>query len=133
MIPFTSLSKIDKGHFKILGLTPFGSKAFQAHGKIEKPSRTQVEFFVPLPPSLDPQFVKDTLFEIAKIHKIKRTDLRSKGTYDEFRDKNLTLKIYKYRQDGIPASFTLSERHWKAFVNTSSYKPLSGSEVARKE
>ncbi len=126
-IPFTSLSKIRQGHFKILGLTPFGTKAFEAEGNTNKPGDIQLQFHMKLPKALKESFIKDTIVKIQKLHHLKRSHLTSTATHDEFRDKTLTLKIYKYDQQGIPVSLLLSDKNWRAFIQTSVYKPLSDS------
>ncbi len=126
-IPFTSLSKIRQGHFKIMGLTPFGTKAFEAQGNTNKPGDIQLQFHMKLPATLKESFIKDTIVKIQKLHHLKKSHLTSKATHDEFQDKTLTLKIYKYDRQGIPISLFLSDENWRAFIQTSIYKPFSGS------
>ncbi len=123
-IPFISLSKVDKGFFKIIGLTPFGTKAFEAQGNTNKPGTTQVKFHMELPPKIRPEFVKQTLRKIQTLNYLKRSHLNVMPTHDEFKDKNLVLRIYKYNAEGIPLSFTISDNGWKAFIETSKYTPI---------
>jgi hypothetical protein len=122
VIPMTSLSKVQNKKFMILGLTPFGGRAFTASGKLGDANSMKSEFFVPLPKALSPNFVNQTLLQIQNLHDLRRSQLTSKVGFDEFRDRKLTLRVYRYNDDGIPGSFTLQSPRWKAYVQTTDYR-----------
>lgn len=124
-IPFTSLSKIQEGKFAMKGLTPFGTKAFEARGDINNPDSVELKFHMDVPKFLKKDFVKNTLLAIQKLQKLKKKQLKRVSNWYEYENKETKLQIYSYTRSGVPREMKLSSKNppWKAHISTSKFKP----------
>ena len=121
-IPFTSLSKINNGNFQIMGLTPFGTKAFIAKGHVDKPEAIQLKFFMTVPKFLNKKFVSSTLHTIQKLQKLTKDQLIKRDGFAEFKTEEYRLQIFSYTKNGVPKEMKLSSSPWTAHIATSVFK-----------
>ncbi len=122
--PFRSLSKIEHKQFEIIGLTPFGTKAFEAKGDLDQPEAITIEFFIKKPKFLKDQLIKNTLTTIQAIQNLNRKELVRNGPADQFDGNDFLLEIFDYSQGDIPQTLRLTTNTWKADIKLLSYKKL---------
>ena len=122
--PFTSVTRIKKGKFEIMGLSPFGTTVFEAQGDITQPDDLQIKFFIKPPAFLKKSFIKKTFSEINSLYSLKESDLTKKTNSDYYKNETLEMHIYKYNSDSIPSVIRLNAKKWRVYVKTQSYKNL---------
>ncbi len=125
--PFRSLSKISDKQFEILGLTPFGTKAFEAKGDLDQPEAITIEFFIKKPKFMKDQLVKNTLLTIQAIQNLERSELVRKGSMDQFDGNDFLLEIFDYSERDIPKTLRLTTNTWKADIKLLSFKKLEST------
>ena len=68
--PFRSLTKVMQDDFEMMGLTPFGSKAFIAKGNFKEPDKTDLKFFMDLPKIINKKFLTQTFAQIQRVQSL---------------------------------------------------------------
>ncbi len=120
-IPFTTLSQVKNGHFKILGLTPFGTRGFEASGNLDSVDSVHVTFHMEVPKFMTNEFIKKTLFQMQSMAKLKRSELSKKSDREIYTSKDYQLEIFSWNEKGVPKEIKVKSRNWSAFVTTSQY------------
>lgn len=123
-LPMRTVVKTRGTLFELVGLTPFGTTAFEAKGDLKKPDAMEIRFAMERPPGLKDSFIKKTLLQIQGFQHLKQKDLKRNAQYDWVELKKVRLEIFSYQKDGIPSQMRLKAKHWVASVYTESFKPL---------
>ena len=123
--PFSSVSRVENGSFEVLGLTPFGTSAFEAKGHLDHPDQLEIKFFITPPAFLKKSFIKESFGQINSLYKLNESDLTKKEDRDFYKNEILEMEIFKYNKQSIPTVMKLRSEKWRVYVQTQSYQKLN--------
>lgn len=121
--PFRSITKVENLHFETIGLSPFGTKVFEAQGEINKMNSIKVIFHIDKPLFAKEVFIKKAINSVNKIHTLKKEDFTAINGIDTFSDDEFKLEIHSYNSEGLPKSLRLITTQWSAYIELLSYQP----------